>query len=89
LQRIRTRMNPEAYGGAPLLGVHGCVIKIHGGAKRTNVLHAMSQAVRFVRLGLNETLVQAIAGAASAVATASNSNPAVSANAAPSSAPTP
>jgi glycerol-3-phosphate acyltransferase PlsX len=68
LQRIRTRMNPEAYGGAPLLGVHGCVIKIHGSAKRSNVRHAMSQAVRFVRLGLNETLVLAIAQAASAVA---------------------
>jgi len=92
LQRIRTRMNPEAYGGAPLLGVHGCVIKIHGGAKRSNVLHAMSQAVRFVRLGLNETLVQAIAGAASAVATASppsNLNQAAAANAVPSPAPTP
>ena len=68
LQGIRTRMNPEAYGGAPLLGVHGCVIKIHGSAKRSNVGHAMSQAVRFVRLGLNETLVSAIAQAASAVA---------------------
>jgi glycerol-3-phosphate acyltransferase PlsX len=62
------QMNPEAYGGAPLLGVHGCVIKIHGSAKRSNVRHAMSQAVRFVRLGLNETLVSAIAQAASAVA---------------------
>jgi glycerol-3-phosphate acyltransferase PlsX len=76
LQRIRTRMNPEAYGGAPLLGVHGCVIKIHGSAKRSNVRHSMSQAVRFVQLGLNETLVQAIAGAASAVALTSTVLPA-------------
>jgi len=75
LQRIRTRMNPEAYGGAPLLGVHGCVIKIHGSAKRSNVGHSMSQAVRFVRLGLNETLVSAIAQAASAVALTSPSLP--------------
>jgi len=76
LHRIRTRMNPEAYGGAPLLGVHGCVIKIHGSAKRSNVRHSMSQAVRFVQLGLNETLVQAIAGAASAVALTSTALPA-------------
>ena len=68
LQRIRTRMNPEAYGGAPLLGVHGCVIKIHGGAKRSNVRHAMAQAVRFEDSGLNQTLVRSIAVAASAVA---------------------
>ena len=75
LQRIRTRMNPEAYGGAPLLGIHGCVIKIHGSAKRSNVRHAMTQAVRFVRLGLNETLVSAIAQAASAVALTSTELP--------------
>lgn len=68
LQRIRTRMNPEDYGGAPLLGVHGCVIKIHGGAKRSNVRHAMGQAVRYVASDLNRTLVESIAGAASAVA---------------------
>jgi glycerol-3-phosphate acyltransferase PlsX len=68
LQRIRSRMNPEDYGGAPLLGVHGCVIKIHGGAKRSNVRHAMGQAVRYVASDLNRTMVESIAGAASAVA---------------------
>jgi phosphate acyltransferase len=65
LTGIRTRMNPEAYGGAPLLGIHGCVIKIHGGAKRGNVMHAMHQAVRFVGLGLNATLVRDMASASS------------------------
>jgi len=72
LNRIRTRMNPEAYGGAPLLGVNGCVIKIHGGAKRSNVMHAMNQAVRFVRLGLNGTLVHDIAAANASVAVATS-----------------
>jgi glycerol-3-phosphate acyltransferase PlsX len=51
-------MHPEAYGGAPLLGVNGCVIKVHGGARRSSVMHAMHQAVRFVGLRLNETLVR-------------------------------
>ena len=68
LNGIRTRMNPEAYGGAPLLGINGCVIKIHGGAKRSNVMHAIHQAVRYVGLGLNQTLVRDIVAAQSAVA---------------------
>jgi glycerol-3-phosphate acyltransferase PlsX len=73
LNRIRTRMNPEAYGGAPLLGLNGCVIKIHGGAKRSNVMHAMHQAVRFVGLGFNETLVRDMTAASRSVVTATPS----------------
>lgn len=68
LNGIRTRMNPEAYGGAPLLGINGCVIKIHGSAKRSNVRHAIHQAVRYVGLGLNATLVRDMVAAQSAVA---------------------
>ena len=30
LKGIKRRMDPEAYGGAPLLGLNGTVIKIHG-----------------------------------------------------------
>lgn len=76
LNRIKTRMNPEAYGGAPLLGVNGCVIKVHGGAKRSSVMHAVSQAVRFVGMGLNSILVRDIAAAAGAVTNTATSVPA-------------
>ncbi|MBM3849779.1 MAG: phosphate acyltransferase PlsX [Verrucomicrobia bacterium] len=72
LRRIRSRMNPEDYGGAPLLGVCGCVLKIHGGAKRSNVRHAMGQAVRYVAADLNRALVDAIASATSAVSAAAH-----------------
>lgn len=63
LDRIKQRMNPEAYGGAPLLGLNGYVIKVHGGAKRTAVRWAMQQAHRVAQLRLNDTLVKAIAAA--------------------------
>ncbi len=56
LLRIAERMNPEAYGGALLLGVKGCVVKIHGSARRTSVLHAIRQTRRFVELRLNQTI---------------------------------
>jgi glycerol-3-phosphate acyltransferase PlsX len=61
LKRIRQRMNPETYGGAPLLGLDGCVIKIHGRASRTALQHAMRQARKFVSLQLNEAIVRELA----------------------------
>ena len=30
LRAIKRRMDPEAYGGAPLLGLNGIVMKAHG-----------------------------------------------------------
>ena len=66
LDRIKERMNPETYGGAPLLGVNGYVIKIHGGAKRTALRWAMHQARRFGQLRLNETITTAVAAATQA-----------------------
>ena len=60
LSRIKERMNPEAYGGAPLLGINGCVIKIHGSARRTTLRQAMRQSARFVSLGINETIIREV-----------------------------
>lgn len=39
---LRARMNPDAYGGAPLLGVRGNVLKAHGSSNR----HAWASAIR-------------------------------------------
>jgi glycerol-3-phosphate acyltransferase PlsX len=39
---LRTRMNPDSYGGAPLLGVRGNVLKAHGSSNR----HAWASAIR-------------------------------------------
>jgi glycerol-3-phosphate acyltransferase PlsX len=61
LRRIAARMNPEVYGGALLLGLDGCAVKIHGGAKRDTLRHAISQTRRFVELQLNDAIVRDIA----------------------------
>ncbi len=61
LAQIRRRMNPEEYGGAPFLGLNGCVIKIHGRASSTALRHAMRQARQFVNLQLNHTIVRELA----------------------------
>lgn len=39
---LKKRMNPEVYGGAPLLGLRGNVLKAHGSSSR----HAIKNAIR-------------------------------------------
>lgn len=39
---LRSRMNPDRYGGAPLLGVRGNILKAHGSSNR----HAIASAIR-------------------------------------------
>ena len=40
-QAIRKRMDPEVYGGAPLLGFNGMVFKAHGSARERAVASAI------------------------------------------------
>lgn len=42
------KFNYEKYGGAPLLGVKGAVIKAHGRSKEPAILSAISQARKFI-----------------------------------------
>jgi glycerol-3-phosphate acyltransferase PlsX len=39
---VRERINPDRYGGAPLLGLRGNVLKAHGSSNR----HAIKSALR-------------------------------------------
>ena len=39
---LKARMNPDRYGGAPLLGVRGNILKAHGSSNR----HAIASAIR-------------------------------------------
>ena len=44
------------YGGAPLLGLNGCVVKAHGSSNARAIESAIGQAIRFVDGNLVETL---------------------------------
>jgi len=70
LRRIKSRMDPETYGGAPVLGLHGCVIKIHGTARRDALKHAIQQASRAIRQNLSDEIERQIAAASTAIAAA-------------------
>lgn len=46
----------SAYGGAPLLGLNGLVVKIHGNSKANDVKYAISQCVTFKEQDINEKI---------------------------------
>ena len=49
-------MNPEVYGGAPLLGLRGNVLKAHGSSSR----HAIKNAIRAANKIVKADLLQLI-----------------------------
>ncbi|MDF3057664.1 MAG: fatty acid synthesis protein PlsX [Rariglobus sp.] len=54
---LKKRMNPDVYGGAPLLGLRGNVLKAHGSSSRhaiKNAIHAVSKIVKADMLHLIE-----------------------------------
>lgn len=48
VKRLLARFNYEKYGGTPLLGVKGAVLKAHGRSKSTAILSAISAARKFI-----------------------------------------
>lgn len=66
LRRIKARLNPESYGGAPILGLHGTVIKIHGSARREALKHAILQGSKAVLGNLSGEIEREVAAATTA-----------------------
>jgi glycerol-3-phosphate acyltransferase PlsX len=60
LQAVARRVDPDAYGGAPLLGVDGVVMICHGSAGPMALLAALHSAHRFAERDLTRTIGQAL-----------------------------
>jgi glycerol-3-phosphate acyltransferase PlsX len=60
---IRRRMDPEVYGGAPMLGFNGLVFKAHASARERAVTSAMRVTVNAVKTHINEIIARDIAAA--------------------------
>jgi phosphate acyltransferase len=56
VRAIRRRMDPEVYGGAPLLGFNGVVLKAHGSARE----RAVTSAIRVTAEHLQHHLIKRI-----------------------------
>ena len=62
-QAIRKRMDPEVYGGAPMLGFNGVVLKAHGSARDRAVASAIRVTAETVKIQINQAIAREIAAA--------------------------
>jgi glycerol-3-phosphate acyltransferase PlsX len=60
---IKRKFDPEEHGGAPLLGLNGNVIKVHGSARKGMVKNAIGQTSVAVQQNITDQMRQAVAEA--------------------------
>ena len=60
---LKERINPERYGGAPLLGLNGNILKAHGSSNRRSIKSAILAANEMVKADINELIEADIARA--------------------------
>jgi phosphate acyltransferase len=53
---LKERINPERYGGAPLLGLKGNILKAHGSSNRHAIKSAIHAASRIIRADMNHRI---------------------------------
>jgi glycerol-3-phosphate acyltransferase PlsX len=56
-RRLRTRLDPDTYGGAYLLGLRGLAVIAHGDSSR----HAVANAIRLAARGVENRVVERLA----------------------------
>jgi glycerol-3-phosphate acyltransferase PlsX len=66
---IKRRMDPEIYGGAPLLGMNGIVMKAHGSAKERAITNAIRITTESIHNQVNQTICTEIQRANERLAT--------------------
>lgn len=70
LDAIKLKLNPDAYGGAPLLGLNGNVIKAHGSAKEFAIQNAIRVACESVQHRIHQSIQEEVAAANTTLAPA-------------------
>ena len=58
LKKTLKKFDASEYGGAPLLGLNGLVVKVHGSAKAKEMKNAMFQCVSFKEEKMNEKMME-------------------------------
>jgi glycerol-3-phosphate acyltransferase PlsX len=56
-------MDPDAYGGAPLLGLNGNVMIAHGSARERAIMNAIRLASEAVQSHVNRIITEKVAAA--------------------------
>jgi len=65
---FKERINPERYGGAPLLGLNGNILKAHGSSNRHAIKSAIHAAGMILKADMNQRIIADIARANDALA---------------------
>jgi phosphate acyltransferase len=60
---LRRRINPERYGGAPLLGLRGNILKAHGSSNRQAIKSAIRAAGEIIKNDMNHRIEADVARA--------------------------
>ncbi len=60
---LKERINPERYGGAPLLGLRGNILKAHGSSNRHAIKSAIRAAGEIIKADMNHRIEADIARA--------------------------
>jgi glycerol-3-phosphate acyltransferase PlsX len=63
LRTIKRRVDPDAHGGAPLLGLNGNVMITHGSAREHAIMNAVRVTGETLLQHLNDTICREIASA--------------------------
>ena len=74
---IARRMDPDAYGGAPLLGINGHVMKAHGSARERAIMNAIRVTKETIQHQISHLIRQKIAQANERLAEAKVTGPAL------------
>lgn len=56
LKETMKSFDASEYGGAPLLGLKGLVVKCHGNSKKKEIMHGIFQCIEFKEQGINEKI---------------------------------
>ncbi len=60
---LKRRINPERYGGAPLLGLRGNILKAHGSSNRQAIKSAIGAASEIIKNDMNHRIEADVARA--------------------------
>ena len=60
---LKRRINPEGYGGAPLLGLRGNILKAHGSSNREAIKSAIRAASEIIKNDMNHRIEADVARA--------------------------
>lgn len=60
LKETMKTFDATEYGGAPLIGLNGLVVKTHGNAKSKEIKNAIGQCITYKKGNINEKIMNAI-----------------------------